>query len=148
MRWGSGESQGRCKRRARSVLALALLLPAPASAACYHWPVVSVTDGDSLVVEIAELPPELRRVPVRIANIDAPELRSDCLAEKALAEKARDALAELLASGPVEVCPAGWEKYGRILATVWAGQVDVGEELVRRGLARAYDGGTRDAWCW
>jgi len=119
-----------------------------ALADCYPWPVVAVTDGDSLVVEIAELPPELRRVPVRLANIDAPELRGDCPDEKERAKAARDALADLLKSGPVEVCPISWEKWGRVLATVWAGQVDVGEELVSRGLARPYDGGERDDWCY
>lgn len=132
----------------RSAILIAMLLPATAHAACYAWPVLRVYDGDTITVSIDTLPPELREVGVRIANIDAAELRSECVAEKAIAEAAREALAALLASGPVEVCPIGWEKYGRILATVWASQVDVGEELVRRGLARPYAGGSRDAWCW
>lgn len=128
---------------------IALLLPAPAAAACYSWPVLRVYDGDTITVEIDTLPPELREVGVRLANIDAPELRADCPSEKDQAKAAKNALAELLASGPVEVCVIGWEKYGRILATVWAGQIDVGEDLVRRGLARPYDGkGERGDWCW
>jgi len=129
------------------VLIASLLLPLPAVAACYSWRVVEVTDGDSLTVELPELPPELRHVGVRLANVDAPEIRGDCQAEKDAARKARAALRDLLATGPVDVCPIEWEKYGRILATVWAGQIDVGEELVRLGLARPYDGRTRSSWC-
>ena len=125
-----------------------VLLPASAGAACYSWPVLRVYDGDTITVSIDTLPPELREVGVRLANIDAPELRADCPSEKDQAKAAKEALAQLLASGPVQVCPIRWEKYGRILATVWAGQVDVGEELVRRGLARPYDGGERGDWCW
>jgi len=132
-----------------------VLAAAPALADCYAWPVIRVYDGDSLTVTLPELPPELREVGVRVINIDAPEIKGKCEAERSLAIAARDALAAMVTSGPVEICPIGpvaWDKYGRILATVWVGTgttaVDVGEELVRRGLARPYNGGERSDWCW
>jgi len=128
-----------------------MMLPGSALADCYRWPVLRVYDGDSLTVTIEALPPELREVGVRVINVDAPEIRGECEAERAAAIAARDALAAMLAGGPADICPIGWDKYGRVLATVWVGEgtaaVDVGEELVRRGLARPYGGGHRDGWC-
>jgi len=130
------------------------LSPTASWADCYRWPVIRVYDGDSLTVTLPELPPELREVGVRVINIDAPEIKGKCEAERSLAIAARDALAAMVASGPVEICPIGpvaWDKYGRILATVWVGTgaatVDVGEALARRGLVRPYAGGHRESWC-
>ena len=135
-------------RSALAAVAVVSAAPAPAVAACYAWPIESVYDGDTIRVEIPELPTELRSVGVRLANIDTPEINGECERESAAAIEARDALAAMLASGePVEVCPIRWEKYGRILATVWVGTLDVGEEMVRRGLQRPYEGGKRGGWC-
>lgn len=132
----------------RIMLAVLLaFLAAPASAACYQWPVGRVIDGDTFEVAIPGFPPELQPR-IRLQNADTPELRGRCEAERALALQAKEATEALLASGPVEICPLGWGKYGgTIRAMVWVGQVDLGEELARRGLARPYGGERRQPWC-
>jgi endonuclease YncB( thermonuclease family) len=79
---------------------------------------------------------------VRLAGIDAPELaQSRCLAERALALKSRDRPQALLTGGAVTIVRQGCDRYRRTLATVRAGGRDLGEELIRQGLARRYDGG-------
>lgn len=133
------------------VLTAFLALAAPATAACYPWPLRAplAYDGDTVYVTIPELPPELQDVSVRLLNIDAPELRGACEAEKAAAREARDALRAMLRRArEVVICPIGWDRWGgRIDATVWADGVDVGEQLARLGLVRPYDGGRREPWC-
>lgn len=129
----------------------ALSIAVPAQAGCYAWPLRGdlAYDGDTIYLTIPELPPELRDVSGRLLNIDAPELEGKCAGERILAIQARDELRAMLAAAKaVEVCPIRWDKYGgRIDVMVWADGVDVGEELVRRGLARPYDGGKRASWC-
>ena len=93
--------------------------------------VVRVKDGDSLVVASAG-----REVDVRLAGIDAPELR------QARGMEARTALETLVAGRDVELQLVGGDAYRRIVAHVLVDGLDVNVEMVRRGLAwvpRQYD---------
>ena len=130
-----------------ALLLAAIAVPWPAGSPCESWPVVAVHDGDSFTVELPGLPAALARRGVRLAGIDTPELRGKCEGEKAAARAARDALAGLLAAGEPRICPLGWEKYGRVLATVTVGDVDVAAALIAGGHARPYDGDARLGWC-
>ncbi|MHB2167892.1 thermonuclease family protein [Alsobacter sp. R-9] len=93
---------------------------------------VSVIDGDSL---------RLAGVELRLEGIDAPELAQTCLAEKgevACGRMAREGLAGMSASGPVQ-CRVGREdRFGRGLALCRAGDLDINREMVRRGLAVSF----------
>ncbi len=52
--------------------------------------VTSIYDGDTFRVNINSWPEVIgRRVPVRIAGIDTPEMRGKCQVEKELARKAK-----------------------------------------------------------
>jgi endonuclease YncB( thermonuclease family) len=108
-----------------------------------------VIDGDTFVAEAHVWPGETVRVSIRIRGIDAPELHSRCPAEKAAAEKARDALASLLGSEPVLISNIGGGKYyGRVLADVETSSGDaVGPALLREALVRPYYGGHRRPYC-
>lgn len=86
--------------------------------------VVRVKDGDSLVVASAG-----REVDVRLAGIDAPELR------QARGMEARTALETLVAGRDVELQLVGGDAYRRIVAHVLVDGLDVNAEMVRRGLA-------------
>lgn len=91
-----------------------------------------VVDGDTLDFGGA------RRL--RIAGIDAPELRQTCERDGrayACGEAARDALRDLVRAG-VTCKVAGRDKYDRDLATCEAAGRDVGAALVERGMAVAY----------
>ena len=89
------------------------------------------------------------RETVRLAHVDAPELRGACPLESALAASARQlVMAAAGAGNPVTLGVLGRGKYGRILATVTTerGQ-DLGRLLLDAGLARPYEGGKREGWC-
>lgn len=105
---------------------------------------MSVVDGDTV---------DLGSTRIRIANIDAPELRhAKCDAEKRLATVAKRRLEALLSGGTATVHPGDpttgrkTDRYGRMLATISIGGRDVGEVLVAEGLARPW-AGKRAPWC-
>ncbi len=107
---------------------------------------VAVVDGDTLSVrahiwlgqEVATL--------VRLAGIDAPELKGECESERARARAAREHLERLVAGGPVTLAQIRYEKYaGRVMAHVaTADGQDLSQRMIAAGLVRAYDGGKRD----
>jgi len=111
--------------------------------------VIRIIDGDTIVVRAHPWLGVFIEAHVRLAGIDAPELRGRCDGETALAGRARDRLAELLAGGVARLDDIRHDKYGgRVRARVFdAGGLDVGEVLVAAGLARSYHGERRRSWC-
>jgi len=113
--------------------------PAPAPAARF-----SAVDGDSLRSNGQDF---------RIVGIDAPELSQRCARngqEWACGRAAHERLKELVARGDVRCEAQGRDRYGRTLARCSAGGADIGETLVREGLALdfmqgGYAGTERDA---
>jgi micrococcal nuclease len=83
---------------------------------------------------------------IRLVDIDAPELAGRCPEERALALRSRDRLLELLNSGEVTIERRGQDRYGRTLSRVRVKGIDIGEQLVAEGLARAWTG-RREGWC-
>ncbi len=80
-----------------------------------------------------------RRDAIRILSIDTPEtFRSRCENEYQLGLKAKDRLTELLTNAEVSYTPDGVDRFGRWLATVYAGDLDVGKKLLKEGLALPY----------
>ena len=117
--------------------------------------VTAVVDGDTLEVRARIWLGQELTTRVRLAGIDAPEARSDCLRERALAIRARAFLSARLdpagdgAPAPVRLRDIRNGKFaGRVLARVEsAAGLDLGRALLAAGLARAYDGGRRAPWC-
>jgi len=109
---------------------------------------VRVVDGDTIRVDLAcDVEAVCKNQAVRIRGVDTPELRGKCAFEKAAAKRAKDRLAELLADEGITLTNIDKDKYGRLLAHVSAGGVDVAQILINEGLGRAYNGGKRQAWC-
>ncbi len=124
--------------------------------------VIRVTDGDTLHVMAEPWPTTFHRVAIRIAGIDAPEMRGGCEASKVLAREAGTFLAALLG---VETAGTGHiaigaplvtlrnirpgKFQGRMLADVFtAAGENVGARLLAEGLAKPWDGsGARPGWC-
>lgn len=96
-----------------------------------------VVDGDTLWLFSEK---------IRIAGIDAPEVKGACGSERERARLATLRLAELLAAGPMRVERQGLDRYGRTLAEIAVDGADVGRALVSEGLARPW-GGRRQPWC-
>jgi len=107
------------------VIALAAAAPegAPTGGRVNH-----VADGDSFVLEIAG-GSEMR---VRLGEIDAPERGQP------FASRARSALAGLVEGKTVRLVPQDVDRYDRLVARVYVGDVDVSAELVSRGLVWVY----------
>lgn len=97
-------------------------LAAAAVALCL---IVSVGDGDSLSARCGAQPVQR----VRIATIDAPELR------QAYGTKARQHLSTLCLRQQARITPQGHDKYGRLLATVHCQGRDAAQAQVVAGLA-------------
>lgn len=81
--------------------------------------------------------------------VDAPELHGKCLSERERAEAARDFLKRFVNGQRLRLEDVRNDKYGgRVIAEVRNTEgEDVGEALLTRRLARAYEGGRRGNWC-
>jgi endonuclease YncB( thermonuclease family) len=108
----------------------------------------SVVDGDTL---------EIHGTRIRLWGIDAPESSQLCRGDDSSpyhcgAEAAND-LDAFIASRPVSCLPISLDRYGRTVATCAVGGAELGDWLVRNGLAldwpeyskRKYDAAQRDA---
>ena len=91
--------------------------------------VVAVTDGDTIKVLTAEN--QLLRV--RVAWIDAPEMG------QAFGRRARQLMSALVFGKDAELRPHTIDRYGRTVAMLFADGRDVGLELIKQGLAWAYE---------
>jgi endonuclease YncB( thermonuclease family) len=90
----------------------------------------SVTDGDSL---------EIRGARIRLWGIDAPESTQLCRGADSLqyqcGAKAANDLDAFIARRPVSCTPISLDRYGRTVASCAVERVDLGDWLVRNGLA-------------
>lgn len=111
--------------------------------------VVRVVDGDTIEVDATIWIGQRLRTMVRIAGIDTPELRGGCDTEKAEAVRARDAVDRALTGTSILLYDVEQGKFaGRVVARVHTTDgTDVGSALLEAGLARTYEGGTRQSWC-
>jgi endonuclease YncB( thermonuclease family) len=108
----------------------------------------SIIDGDTL---------EIHGARIRLWGIDAPESSQLCRNDESLqyrcGAKAANDLDAFIARRPVECLPVSQDQYGRTVAVCSIAGVDVGEWLVRNGLALdwpmyskgKYDNAQRDA---
>lgn len=116
--------------------------------------IVDVVDGDTFAISAQWSPYDLRWK-VRIRGIDTPEkgARAKCDRERKMAEEAT-AYAERLAHetlGRIRLKNVDHDKYGgRIDADViLADGRSMGNELIKAGLAKPYNGGgPRPSWCY
>jgi len=100
-------------------------LPTPRPFTGRAW----IIDGDTITVE---------RHRIRLFGMDAPELDQDG------GHKSKAWLIRLARKGQVKVEPLCFDCYGRIVAKVWHGEVDLSERMVLDGFAVAMSGWHRD----
>lgn len=108
--------------------------------------VVKVYDGDTITIA-TKLPLEnspIYRFSVRLAGIDSPEMKAKTSIEKMLAEKSRQCLENLVLDKVVKLKNISFEKYGRILADVYVGDLFVNQWMLDNHLAILYDGGKKN----
>jgi len=114
---------------------------------CYKAELSRVVDGDTVDAVLDLGFGIYHKLRIRLAGIDAPETRTRDLAEKKEGKAAHKRLEELLigASGrdgrfvvQTELDKRG--KYGRILGTLFVGDVNINELLIQEGHATRYEG--------
>jgi endonuclease YncB( thermonuclease family) len=90
---------------------------------------VAVSDGDT--IKVLATGRDLLRV--RVAWIDAPEM------DQAFGKRAKQFMGALVFGKYVELRPHAIDRYGRTVAMVFVDGRDVGLELIKQGLAWAYE---------
>lgn len=103
----------------------------------YSCSVVSVYDGDTMRIDIdLGFNTWLRNIPIRLARINAPEIRGS---ERELGIEARDFLRNLVESASdVLVHTKEKGKYGRWIAEVIVDGANVSDMMILKGQAEAY----------
>ena len=112
--------------------------------------VIKVYDGDTFTLA-GHLPYDgspLYRFSVRLNGIDCAEIKGKTEEEKECAIRARKELDELILGKTVTLLNVKNEKYGRILADVYVGDVHVNGYMIEKGLAVEYDGGSKTTKSW
>jgi len=107
--------------------------------------VIKVYDGDTITIA-AMLPYEgspMYRFQVRLNGIDTPELKSKCEDEKMIAKKAQSHLEQLIIRKTVTLQNVSTEKYGRVLADVYLGNIHINKYMIDNRFAVKYEGGTK-----
>lgn len=124
------------------VVCAALLDPTPAVSEVIDRAEIYVVDGDTI---------DWRGERFRLVGFDTPETyNSRCDMEKRLGDYATQRVRDLIASIAVIelVRLPGRDKYQRSLGRLLINNRDVGDILIADGLARPYEGGRRQSWCW
>jgi len=118
--------------------------------------VVKVYDGDTITIA-SKLPYKeslLYRFSVRLRGIDAPEIVTktsspsslqgeDMVKEKKRAIQVRDILSDKILHRTVQLKNTGTEKYGRLLADVYLGNVHINMWMIQNKYAVEYYGGRK-----
>lgn len=113
----------------------------------YEALILGVVDGDTFNAKVEVWPYVQVVTAVRLAGVDAPELKGQCAKERVAAQAARKRLAELLA-GKIVLSEVKPDKYaGRVDAVVTVDGKEIGQILLAEGHARVYIGGPRLGWC-
>lgn len=135
-----------------AIFLAAVCMPSIAYANPYNYTVTRVVDGDSIRVAVDWLPEELGDdISIRVMGIDTPEKggRAQCAAEAELGARATAFAKEKIKVGDVvQVEIVDWDKYGgRIDAYIYINGESFGDMQIAAGLAKPYDGGTKESWC-
>ena len=110
--------------------------------------VISVYDGDTITI-VSKLPydaSQLYRFSVRLAGIDCAEIKGKTEHERELAQEAKCALQKLILNKVIALKNLKTEKYGRVLADVYLGDLHINQWLLDNKYAVQYSGGIKAKW--
>lgn len=135
------------------IFLILFLLASPAHAQeFYVYKPVKITDGDTIKLDVSKESPLIKKLglSVRIKGIDTPEKgsKAKCDKENILGQQATVFTTYLIGNKELFLSQIQNDKYGgRIVATVKVGGVDIAQELLKKGLARVYNGEKKKSWC-
>lgn len=101
--------------------------PRPGDEGVFSGAIVWVTDGDTLRVRVKDQDMEFR-----LADVDAPER------DQPYGWKAKLELIDLVRDRQAVLVPRDVDRYGRVVAYLWVGDLNINRELVTRGAAWFY----------
>ena len=131
-------------------LVVVYLLTIMITITCFATTIDRVVDGDTFIIKNPNPPVNLIQTSHRLVGIDAPEStpqNAKCKKEIELGLKAKQFTNNFVKDG-VDIVYIELDKYGRFLVHITKGNLDLGDELVKNGLAVYYDGGTKTKnWC-
>ena len=108
--------------------------------------VLSVYDGDTFFCNLSDLHPIVgERIGIRIRGIDTPEIKGKTEEERQKAKECRDFVRKIILNTEAKTVLRNMsrDKYFRILADVYVDDVNLGQLLIDKGLARPYFGGKK-----
>tara|TARA_R110000868_G_scaffold409264_1_gene694459 strand:- start:798 stop:1214 length:417 start_codon:yes stop_codon:yes gene_type:complete len=135
------------------IFLILILLASPAHAQeFYVYKPVKITDGDTIKLDVSKESPLVKKLglSVRIKGIDTPEKapRAKCDKENILGQQATVFTTYLIGNKELLLSEVKNDRYGgRIVANVKVGGVDIAQELLKKGLARVYNGEKKKSWC-
>lgn len=108
--------------------------------------IIKVRDGDTFMIDIPNIPDVFgKNIAVRIRGIDTPELNDSREEIRKISIQAKEELEKLLMNAKnITLYNLGRDKYFRLLASVKVDNVDVSEYLIKKGLAKKYNGGKKE----
>ena len=119
----------------------------------FETKVLEVYDGDTVTVAVRIAGDgAYRRTRCRLAGIDAAEVRTRNSLEKAVGRDAKEWLSDLVLNKVVYLQCGKWDKFGRLLGTLYLTKRDVAigasvnAQLVRMGYAYTYGGEKKRAF--
>jgi len=137
-----------------ALFALILLFSCNAEAKnLYVYKVEKITDGDTIKLDTSRESSIINDLglSVRIYGIDTPEKapRAKCNKENDLAQQASQFTKDIIGNKEVLIEVKKWDKYGgRVLGIVEVSGLNIGDELIKRGLAIKYFGKKKEKdWC-
>ena len=135
------------------IFLILILLASPAHAQeFYVYKPVKITDGDTIKLDVSRESPLIKKLglSVRIKGIDTPEKapRAKCKKESELGQQATKFTTDLVGNKELLLSQVENDHYGgRIVANVKVGGIDIAQELLKKGLARVYNGEKKKSWC-
>lgn len=111
-----------------------------------NFTIIKVRDGDTFVIDIPNIPDVFgKEIAVRIRGIDTPEKNDKREEIKKISIKAKEEVEKLLNNAKtITLYNLGRDKYFRLLASVKADNIDIAEHLIKKGLAKKYNGGKKE----
>jgi len=127
------------------VVALLLLLGLAhaATSRTFLAKVERVSDGETITAFTSNQ----TMLRIRLLGIDAPEAPHGKKPGQPFGEESRDYLTRLIGGRTVRMETYGQDGYGRILAVIFLGPINVNLEMVQQGRAEMYRGAPCKAYC-
>lgn len=104
----------------------------------YNGKVTNVVDGDTVDVDVDLGFNVFTKVRIRLANINAPEMKSSDTLEREMAELSKKFLSSKVLNRDIVLDSTGKDKYGRWIGNISVDGAIVNEQMVKEGYAQSH----------